>query len=185
MSVTPFTEPSKLPYWTINPATQLPVNTVGSTYGQVPAAEPSDSKKGTGFVEKEYPPRQDLNWLFRTICQWIGWIVQQIGSLPPFQLSYPTNGLEILGTYWVSSSTLDGGNLCTLPYPTGFGLSKSNVFVIGATVDVTGNPSIAQPYYASVSSFMKITYDDTNIYVQLGSGNYTGAFIKVVFWKIA
>jgi len=36
--------------------------------------EPSSGKKGTGFVYQEYPPGDELNWLFYNVGLWTRWL---------------------------------------------------------------------------------------------------------------
>jgi hypothetical protein len=57
-------EPTKEPEWASVPA-------VDPISGQSNIVEPTESKKDSGFNFQERPPRQDFNWLFNLIWEWI------------------------------------------------------------------------------------------------------------------
>ncbi len=59
-------KPTVIPEWAIS-------NIVDGVSGVNNVVEPIGAKKNTGFVRNEYPPRQDVNWLFRIIYTWINW----------------------------------------------------------------------------------------------------------------
>lgn len=59
-------KPTVVPEWAIS---DIPDGVSGVNN----VVEPIAAKKNTGFVRNEYPPRQDMNWLFRIIYTWINW----------------------------------------------------------------------------------------------------------------
>lgn len=87
--------PSAFPDW----ATTLAND---GTTGQPNRAEPSAGKKITGFNFNEKPPRQDVNWLFWCINEWI----EYLDSLIFAQASVKIN--EELQLYYDGSNLLYG-----------------------------------------------------------------------------
>ena len=64
-------EPTKYPEWARVYEPNHPIS------NQPNIAEPSDTKKDSGFTFKERPPRQNFNWLFNLIDSWIKWFKQE------------------------------------------------------------------------------------------------------------
>jgi hypothetical protein len=67
------TRPSKLPQFAINDINDL-------ISGKPNVSEPSQSLKDTGWLRKQKPPRQYLNWLHRTTYNYLAWLESLIDS---------------------------------------------------------------------------------------------------------
>ena len=59
---------------------------VDPTSGQLNVDEPNAAKKLSGFTRNEIPPRQDLNWLFRTNNEWVEYFdeILDMGGSPTY-----------------------------------------------------------------------------------------------------
>ncbi len=79
--------PAVLPSWATN-------NPVDGTSGIAAIVEPSSGKKLSGFLRKEKPPRQDLNWLHNTTGNWLKFLDKGITKsfLEGFQLQSIVQG---------------------------------------------------------------------------------------------
>lgn len=70
----PFNKPTNLPKW-------ADLNPVDGVSGQPAILEPTAGKKDSGHVRLERPPRQDLNWLFNLIYNWLGFLSDWVADI--------------------------------------------------------------------------------------------------------
>jgi hypothetical protein len=65
-------KPTLYPDWSVK-VDGTDNDVIDGTTGENNVVDPSAGKKLTGFLYDEKPPRQNFNWLFRIITQWIRW----------------------------------------------------------------------------------------------------------------
>lgn len=82
------TKPTKFPEW-------AKLNPTDPVSGQPAIIEPSTSKKNSGFLREEEPPRQDINWLHNLTNQWLEWLSQEV-TLARFAPPGFVNGFKLL-----------------------------------------------------------------------------------------
>lgn len=89
-------KPADKARWTVlDDATDTENDLVDGVSGQLNVDEPSEGKKDTGFLFKEFPPRQDFNWLFRKIYQWLRWTEDSVDELKLSIPDYYKSGLTL------------------------------------------------------------------------------------------
>lgn len=72
------TRPTVFPRWTYQAdGSATPYNVTDPTSLKANVVEPTSGKKTTGFLYREFPPRQDFNWLQRYNGTWIEFLNQQ------------------------------------------------------------------------------------------------------------
>jgi hypothetical protein len=69
------------------------VDTIDPTSGITNVIEPGDTQKNTGWVYRQFPVRQFMNWLHRLTYQWLYWFNDQMDAI--FDPRDYGNGLQI------------------------------------------------------------------------------------------
>jgi len=67
-------KPTKLPEWALT-------TIIDPSSGQSNIVEPTATRKKTGWIFKEFPPRQFFNWLSNLIYKWLKWFNEEITEI--------------------------------------------------------------------------------------------------------
>lgn len=87
-------KPSTLPEW--------------ATDGDAQVVEPTSGKKAIGWVPREHPPAQYLNWWQRLVYEWIEWLDGERSMVIPAADACPEGGdanWSFTGGFWTALGT--------------------------------------------------------------------------------